>query len=215
MPRTVTTQRHGPAVRPTHGTPMCGQSMDHAGANAATDFRQRVRPSSVRVVDMTTHSTTTDLSVLQGMYAAEIEYLAAGGPGTADFTPLGPFFSPNVVLHQATGLPYGGVWRGHEGMERFFIAMSQTWDVFEMLEQRFLTSSSPLVVLTHVHARARTTGRELDFPILQTITVAHGRITEIRPFYWDTAAIANACAPHPPNGHSHVSLYPAADADLP
>ncbi|GLI01822.1 ketosteroid isomerase [Phytohabitans aurantiacus] len=142
----------------------------------------------------------TDLAVLQGMYAAETQYLAAGGPGTADFAPLEPFFSADVVLHQATSLPYGGTWRGHEGMERFFLAMSQTWDIFEMVEQHFLATTSPLVVLTYVHARARTTGRELDFPILQTITVKGERITEVHPFYWDTAAIADACTTHLPNG---------------
>lgn len=47
---------------------------------------------------------------------------------------------------------------------------------------------------TQVHARARATGRVLDFPILQTITVEDGRITEIRPFYWDTAQVASACS---------------------
>lgn len=31
------------------------------------------------------------------------------------------------------------------------------------------------------------------FPILQTITVEEGRITEVRTFYWDTAEVANAC----------------------
>lgn len=149
---------------------------------------------------MITPTATTELSVLQGMYAAETEYLAAGGPGIADFAPLEPFFSPDVVLYQAAGLPYGGIWRGHEGMERFFLAMSQMWATFEMVEQHFLATTSPLVVLTHVHARARTTGRELDFSILQTITVEHGRITEVRPFYWDTAAIANACAPRVSDG---------------
>lgn len=136
-------------------------------------------------------TTTTDaMSVLEGMYAAEAEYLAAGG---ATFAPLAPFFSPDVVLHQADSLPYGGIWRGHEGIERFFAAMSDTWDVFDMVEQSFLSETSPLVVLTHVHARARATGDEVDFPILQTITVEDGRITEVRPFYWDTAAIAAAC----------------------
>ena len=145
-------------------------------------------------------TTTTPLSVLRAMYAAESEYLAAGGPGTADFATLAPYFSTDVVLHQASGLPYGGTWRGHDGMERFFLAMSQTWDVFEMVEQHFLATTSPLVVLTSVHTRARSTGRELDFPILQTITVKGGRITEVRPFYWDTGAIANACTPHLPLG---------------
>jgi ketosteroid isomerase-like protein len=142
------------------------------------------------VVGMT---TTTAMSVLKGMYAAEADYLAAGGPGSAPFAPLAPFFSPDVLLHQADALPYGGVWRGHDGMERFFLAMSRTWDVFEMVRQEFLSDASPLVILTQVRARSRATGRELDFPILQTITVENGRITEVRPFYWDTSAIANAC----------------------
>ncbi len=129
------------------------------------------------------------------MYAAEVEYLAAGGPGTASFDPLAPFFASDVVLHQAESLPYGGIWRGHDGMERFFAAMSQAWEEFEIVEQEFLSTSGTAVVLTQVHARARATGRELDFPILQTIRVVDGRIAEVRPFYWDTAEIAAACRP--------------------
>jgi len=134
------------------------------------------------------------IDVLQGMYAAESRYLAAGGPGKADFATLAPFFAPDVVLHQADALPYGGTWRGHEGMERFMVAMSRTWESFEMLEQTYLATGEPLVVLTQVAATARATGQQLEFPILQTVTVADARITDIRPFYWDTAAIASACS---------------------
>ncbi|WP_043786581.1 nuclear transport factor 2 family protein [Amycolatopsis rifamycinica] len=129
------------------------------------------------------------VSVLEGMYAAEAEYFTTG-----DFAPLQSFFAPDFVLHQAEGLPYGGVWRGHDGLERFFAAMSRTWAAFDFVDQTFLATTSPLVVLTNVRARARATGRALGFPILQTITVAAGRITEVRPFYWDTAAIAAACS---------------------
>ena len=128
------------------------------------------------------------------MYAAESEYLAAGGPGTASFDKLAPFFAPDVVLHQAEALPYGGIWRGHRGMEQFFLAMSDTWEAFEMTDQELLSTDGTAVVLTHVHARSRATGRELNFPILQTVRVVDGRIAEVRPFYWDTAAIVAACA---------------------
>ncbi|SDN31667.1 nuclear transport factor 2 family protein [Allokutzneria albata] len=132
------------------------------------------------------------LDVLQGMYAAESRYLAAGGPGRADFAELAPFFAEDVVLRQADALPYGGEWRGHAGMERFFLAMSAAWGSFEMVRQRFLSTGEPIVVLTDVRARARATGRVLEFPILQTIGFRDGRISEVRPFYWDTAAIAEA-----------------------
>ncbi|KUJ66986.1 ketosteroid isomerase [Streptomyces albus subsp. albus] len=133
------------------------------------------------------------LSVLTGMYAAEARYLAAGGPGEASFDILAPYFSPDVVLRQADGLPYGGTWRGHDGMTRFFLAMSETWERFDMVEQRFLATGETVVVHTDIQARARATGRELAFPILQTITIRGGRISEVHPFYWDTAAIAAAC----------------------
>ncbi|MCM6774388.1 nuclear transport factor 2 family protein [Nocardia sp. CDC159] len=135
----------------------------------------------------------SDRAVLAGMYQAEERYLAAGGPGMASFDLLAPYFAADVVLHQADSLPYGGIWRGHAGMEKFFLAMSDTWEKFELAEQRYLSESGPLVMLTRVRARARATGRELEFPILQTITVVDGRISEVRPFYWDTAAIAAAC----------------------
>ncbi|WP_174185897.1 nuclear transport factor 2 family protein [Nocardia barduliensis] len=140
-----------------------------------------------------TSSTSTSMTVLTAMYAAEAEYLAAGGPGNASFELLAPYFHPSVVLHQAEHLPYGGIWRGHEGLERFFRAMSDTWEVFDLRDQRFLATGETAVVHTEVHARARATGRELAFAILQTLTFVDGRIAEVRPFYWDTAAVAAAC----------------------
>lgn len=140
-----------------------------------------------------TRSSTDPMTVLTGMYAAEAEYMAAGGPGSASFDLLAPFFATDMVLHQAAGLPYGGTWRGHEGMEQFFLAMARTWASFDLLDQSFLATGETIVVHTRVRARSRATGRELTFPILQTITITDGRISEVHPFYWDTAAIAEAC----------------------
>ncbi|WP_280434403.1 nuclear transport factor 2 family protein [Nocardia carnea] len=162
--------------------------------------RRAIVPSDYRQLVMDLQSDTDLMTVtsprliLERMYRAEVEYLAAGGPGKASFATLAPFFAPDVVLWQADTLPYGGIWRGHGGMEQFFLAMSATWDRFEMTEQVFLSEMSPLIVLTHVNACSRDSGRELNFPILQTITVTEGLISEVRPFYWDTAAIVDACS---------------------
>ncbi|WP_374224409.1 hypothetical protein [Streptomyces sp. ISL-94] len=69
---------------------------------------------------MTIPSPTDPVAVLSGLYAAESAYLAAGGPGKATFDLLAPFFAPDAVLHQAEGLPYGGTWRGHAGLDAPF-----------------------------------------------------------------------------------------------
>jgi hypothetical protein len=99
---------------------------------------------------MTMSSTTESATVLTGMYAAEAEYLAAGGPGEASFDLLAPFFAPDVELHQADALPYGGTWRGHNGMTQFFLMMGEVWESFEMVEQEFLATGETAVVLTQV-----------------------------------------------------------------
>lgn len=93
-------------------------------------------------------STTDSATVLTGMYAAEAEYLAAGGPGEASFDLLAPFFAPDVELHQADALPYGGTWRGHQGMTQFFLMMGEAWESFDMVEQEFLATGETAVVLT-------------------------------------------------------------------
>ncbi|MEU6766075.1 nuclear transport factor 2 family protein [Streptomyces sp. NPDC046853] len=144
---------------------------------------------------MTSRAAPDTTAVLTAMYEAEPRYLAAGGPGRATFDLLAPYFAPDVVLHQARALPYGGTWRGHDGMTRFFLAMSETWETFEIGKQEFLATGGTAVVHSQVRARARATGRELAFPILQTITVRDGRISQVRPFYWDTAAIVAATTP--------------------
>lgn len=147
------------------------------------------------------------MDVLTGMYAAEAEYFAAGGPGRASFATLAPFFAPDVVLYQAAGLPYGGIWRGHAGMERFFITMSAVWETFEIPHQEFVVTGPATVVHSQIRARARATGRDLDFPILQLIRIDNNQIAEVRPFYWDTQQIAEACTLR----RSSSELAPATD----
>ncbi|MFD3918655.1 hypothetical protein [Streptomyces sp. NPDC058595] len=51
---------------------------------------------------------TNPETALTGMYAAEAEYVAAGGPGEASFDVLAPFSAADVALHRADGLPYVG-----------------------------------------------------------------------------------------------------------
>ncbi|MFG2174845.1 nuclear transport factor 2 family protein [Streptomyces niveus] len=145
-----------------------------------------------------TGATADPLTVLTGMYAAEARYLTAGGPGAASFAPLAPFFSPDVVLHQADALPYGGTWRGHEGMERFFAAMSGVWESFDMVEQEFLATGEtggPAVVLTRIRARARATGRELG-PVVWILPGSRSLARTLAAL--SSVGMAPPCLPPPP-----------------
>ncbi|WP_433242977.1 nuclear transport factor 2 family protein [Streptosporangium sp. CA-135522] len=153
---------------------------------------------------MTTETTTNDtadtepdggrgsLAALERLYAAEAAYITAGGPGKASFDEFAECLDPEVVMFQAAGLPYGGVWRGPSGIERFMAAMSEAWQSLEFLEQRYVVDGDTVVVWNRGRLRARATGRVLETEVMQLMTIRDGRVAEIRPFYLDTAAVIEA-----------------------
>ncbi|GAA4219669.1 hypothetical protein FHR32_000449 [Streptosporangium album] len=134
-------------------------------------------------------------AVMERFYVAEAAYVAAGGFGKADYDEVAAYLDPEVILHQAPGLPFTGTgtWRGRDGMERFLATFSEVWESMEFLEQEHWGDGDTVVVRNRVRFRARATGREIDTLILQMITVRDGRMLECRPFYWDPTAIADAC----------------------
>ncbi|MFJ4713599.1 nuclear transport factor 2 family protein [Streptomyces sp. NPDC088785] len=140
---------------------------------------------------MTTTETSTR-DTLERFFAAEAAYVEAGGPGRASFEEIADCLDPEVTLHQAPGLPYAGTWRGPSGIERFLSVMGDAWQVMEFLDQHCFVNGPDVVVTNRVRFVARTTGRELDTRIVQEMTVRDGRLVEIRPFYWDPAAVADA-----------------------
>ncbi|MQY03450.1 nuclear transport factor 2 family protein [Actinomadura macrotermitis] len=129
------------------------------------------------------------LSALKDFFAAEAAYVTAGGPGKADFAGMAAHLSPDVVMYQAESLPYGGAWTGPDGIERFMAAMSEAWTSLEFLEQRFAADGPVAVVRNRGVLRARATGRALETSVMQWFTFEDGLISEIRPFYLDTAAV--------------------------
>ncbi|MFD0538816.1 nuclear transport factor 2 family protein [Actinomadura luteofluorescens] len=100
--------------------------------------------------------------------------------------------APDVVMYQAPSLPYGGTWRGHDGMERFMAVMSELWSELTFREQHYAVDGETVTVRNDCVFRARATGREVDTSVLQWITVRDGLVSEFRPFYLDTSAVLAA-----------------------
>ncbi|MFF9776478.1 nuclear transport factor 2 family protein [Streptomyces sp. NPDC013978] len=140
---------------------------------------------------MTTPETST-IELLDRFYGAEAAYVEAGGPGRAGFDDIAACLHPEVTLHQAPGLPYSGTWQGPAGIERFLAVMGDAWQSMEFLEQHRFVEGENVVITNRVRFVARATGHELDTRIVQEMTVRDGRIREIRPYYWDPAAVSAA-----------------------
>ncbi len=130
------------------------------------------------------------IAVIQRFYEAEATYLQPGGGG--DFNALTATLDAECVLYQPASLPYGGEWRGPAGFERWLQAFGRQWSALEVKDSRFYPDGDVVFSHSHVYATARASGQAVDWPLLQFFKVRQGKILELRPFHWDTAAMLPA-----------------------
>ncbi|KAL2835445.1 hypothetical protein BJY01DRAFT_223662 [Aspergillus pseudoustus] len=137
----------------------------------------------------------TARSILESFYAAERVYMSSD-PSTRDFSGIAAVVSPDFRLEQTSALPYAGTYTGPQGMQDWATAMADYFSVVDVQELEIFEreGSSKVMVLSNVHFRVRATGQDLVFPFTQAITVdlEKGVMTELRPFYWDVAAVNKA-----------------------
>lgn len=106
-----------------------------------------------------------------------------------DYEKAFSLLAPDFTLHQAESLPYAGVYRGAEGIKKFFSAFFHIWQTFRSDETEYFSLDDERVLaLSQVRATAKT-GHQIDMPMAQVFTVRNGKMLEARPFYWDTAEV--------------------------
>jgi len=93
-------------------------------------------------------SALSPIDVVNRFYDAENAYMnVGGGRGGADFGAVAATLDPDVVLHQAPDLPWGGEFHGHAGYEDWARKMSDAFDRLEVKDARFLTEGGTVVIL--------------------------------------------------------------------
>jgi ketosteroid isomerase-like protein len=143
-------------------------------------------------VSPATSRTHTD--VLDDFYAAEVRYLAAGGPKRgASFAEMARCFHPQAVMRQGPSVPFPGEWVGLAEVERFFDILSDTWAAAEGMEVTYFVGDDGVAVSMHVNLTSRATGRSLDSHLGQFITFEDGLIRDFTVFYLDPVAISRVC----------------------
>lgn len=137
----------------------------------------------------------TPRAVLDAFYAAERVYMSAP-PDSRDFAGIAATVAPNFRLEQSSALPYAGVYIGPEGMQDWARRMAGYFEVVDVQNAEIFErqGSDRVVVVSNLHLKVRSSGQELDYPFCQVVTVdlERGLMTEMRPFYWDVAAVNKA-----------------------
>jgi len=137
------------------------------------------------------------IQILEGFYAAEMRYVALGGPrGGATFDEMAAYFHPTAVMRQGPSTPFPGDWSGIDGVERFFRVLSDTWSAAEGLDLQYYTGARGVAVSMHVTLTSRATGRSVDAHLAQFVSFADGLIADFAVQYLDPVAVSAVCYPN-------------------
>ena len=104
-------------------------------------------------------------------------------------------YTPDAVIHEAASLPYGGDYKGTDGVIQHARCYRQHWDTLQTAEERQLepeifSSGDRVGVVWRQRGRHTEPDRQLDEPVVSLYTLADGRITDARMFHFDSALIA-------------------------
>ena len=102
---------------------------------------------------------------------------------------------PDIVWHQAQGLPHGGVYHGLAEVRRnIFDPLDRDWwSEFAAEPDDFLDAGEEVVVLGRYHGVAKETRKKLDVPFVHVWTLEDGKAVRFRQFL-DTAGWVEALA---------------------
>jgi ketosteroid isomerase-like protein len=118
------------------------------------------------------------------------EYLADGDRDGA----YANVMDEDCVLHEADALPYGGVYRGRALMKEVLRDVVARFDEFEVEIRNYLAGGDEVVVHLHLAGVGRESRKPFSIPVMELWRVHDGKVVELRPFLYDSAAMAEALA---------------------
>jgi len=108
----------------------------------------------------------------------------------ADLGAIAEILDADVVNYEADSLPYGGVYRGKDAVLGLLKLLFDNIDLATVQRTGLLVEDDKAVSFLQVpFAFADPTVPQLML-VLEAFVVSDGLIVEIRPYYYDTAAIA-------------------------
>jgi hypothetical protein len=104
-------------------------------------------------------------------------------------------YAPDVVIHEAESLPYGGRYRGLAGAEQHAYAYEDAWAPLQppgvrKLDAEVLAAGDGVVVIWRQRGEHPLTGATFDAPAVSVYRMRGGLIAHSRMFQHDAAAVA-------------------------
>ena len=96
---------------------------------------------------------------------------------------------PDMVLYECESLPYRGVHHGLQGFLKVVEIAMQTWKDLQIVPKQFIDADDYVIVMVRLIWTNQKTGEPAETDLAEFWKFKDGKIIEILPFYWDTAAM--------------------------
>lgn len=101
-------------------------------------------------------------------------------------------FAPAIEIVQSSQLPWGGVYRGHDGARKFFTTLTGHITSTVTID-RYVSAGDHVVAIGWTRGTVNATGAAYDVPIAHVWTVHDGTISRVE-FYIDVPTMLAALA---------------------
>jgi ketosteroid isomerase-like protein len=142
-----------------------------------------------------TEVTLTESEILQNLEKDNFKIVAQYYESlfkTRDFTTMAPIIEEGAIYNQAEGLPYGGKYVGFNEWTKMYAKSAEFFDLEIEKEPVYFSDATKNEVIIYftVKCKAKKSGKTLSMPISEHFDLKNGKITAIRPFYFDTKQFA-------------------------
>ncbi len=107
-----------------------------------------------------------------------------------DWAAIGHLVTEDLVIYEADGLPYGGVYHGIDQLQSLFGAVVSHWDDLKINVIAVTSGDGYAIGLLQFEGRAKASGTSVSMPVTEVTQFKEGRICSIKPIYWDTKLIS-------------------------
>ncbi|SEP21999.1 SnoaL-like domain-containing protein [Flavobacterium sp. CF108] len=142
-----------------------------------------------------TEVTLSDAEVLQNLEADNFKVVAQYYDclfKTRDFIKMAALIEDGAIYSQAEGLPYGGTYVGFNEWTKMYAKSTEFFDLEIEKEPTYFSDATKNEVIIYftIKCKSKKSGKYLSMPISEHFDLKNGKITAIRPFYFDTKQFA-------------------------
>ena len=101
-------------------------------------------------------------------------------------------YDPDVVFHEAPGLPYGGAHHGLEATKSAFAEMCATYADMHTVFEAVLADQDIVILYQTITFKVAANGNTGTLPVSEMFRFRDGKVIEWRALYFDTAMVAKA-----------------------